>query len=119
MKPARPASESPGPNSGDRPPESRRYARKQIDQPVEFAVDGGERLAGICRNISLGGLHIDAAEPAPFGASITIFIELPGLDETASLPGVVRWTVPGGMGVQLGLFGAQVTHALIRLVSDS
>jgi hypothetical protein len=102
----------------DRPPESRRYARRQIDQPVEFALAGGERQPGVCRNISLGGLHVDAGEPAPFGASVTIFIDLPGLEETATLPGVVRWTQSGAMGVQLGLFGAQVTHAIIRLLSE-
>ena len=115
MKPARPGS---GSTAEDALPESRRYARKRIDQPIEFALTDGARRSGICRNISLGGMHVDAVEPAPFGSTMIIFMQLPGIEGTTALPGIVRWTQPGGMGVQLGLFGARVTHALIQILTE-
>jgi type IV pilus assembly protein PilZ len=90
-----------------------------VDVPVEFALPSGERRTGICRNISLGGMHIDAAQPADFGTTLDIFINLPEIEDVVSLTGVVRWIEPGGMGVQLGLFGARVTHAIIRLLTES
>jgi len=119
MKQATPDSESLDPKAEGPPPESRRNARRQVNQPIEFALADGERRPGICRNISLGGLHVDAAEPARFGTGVTIFIDLPGIEGTTALPGIVRWTQPGCMGVQLGLFGARVTHAIIRVLTDS
>jgi len=118
MKRDAPADESPEANVDDSPQESRRYARRPMNQPIEFALPDGERRAGICRNISLGGMHIDVREPAAFGAAVTIFMQLPGIDD-AALPGVVRWTEAGGMGVQLGLFGARITHAIIRIIAGS
>jgi hypothetical protein len=99
--------------------EGRRNVRRQTSYPVEFALTDGTRRSGVCRDISLGGAHIEAAEPAPFGASVIIFMQLRGIEGTTALPGIVRWTKRGSMGVQLGLFGARVTHAIIRMLADA
>ena len=99
------------------PEESRRYVRGQTNQPVWFAVDDGPKRSGTCRNISLEGALVDTPGPAPFGASVTLFIQLPGIEGTTTLSGVVRWVRPDSMGIQLGLYGARVTHAIIRILA--
>ncbi len=112
-------SESVNPNQGETAPESRRYARKAFNHPLEFELTDGRRRPGVCTNISLGGLHVDTAEPAPFDASVIIFVQLPGIEGITALPGIVRWTRPDSMGVQLGLLGARVTNAIVRLLTES
>src|SRR6266511_5732992 len=102
-------SESWSPNPGKAPPESRRYARKSFNHPLEFELTDGRRCPGVCRNISLGGLHVDTTEPAPFDASVIIFVQLPGIEDISALPGIVRWARPDSINVQLGLLGARVT----------
>jgi type IV pilus assembly protein PilZ len=58
------------------------------------------------------------ADTAPaIGTDVTVACSLPKLD--ARLPAVVRWTKPGGFGVQFGLLGARETHALGLLVRGS
>jgi hypothetical protein len=118
MKPAGRADQAFDPQGEDPPQESRRHARRRISVPIEFALGDKERRAGICRDIGLGGMHVDTAEPAPFGSSVIIFVRLPGMENEAALPGIVRWTGPGCMGIQLGSYGARVTHAIIRILSD-
>jgi hypothetical protein len=98
--------------------ESRRHARQKMSRPVEFAASDGMRRAGVCRNLALGGMLIDTRDPAPFGAEVTIFIDLPGIGRSA-LRGVVRWAGHKRMGVQLGLMGARETHALLQLAGGT
>ena len=45
--------------------EQRRHFRKPIELPIEFNVADGPRKPGVCRDFSLGGMHIDTAETAP------------------------------------------------------
>ena len=97
--------------------ENRHHFRKETNRPVIFVLRGGDRRSGICRNISLGGLLVETTEPAPFGADITIYIELDDVVGRAALPGVVRWTTSTTMGIQLGLFGVRITHAILRILA--
>jgi hypothetical protein len=50
---------------------------------------------------------------------VTIILRLPGTEGITEVPGVVRWTQNDSMGVQLGLIGVNVTHAIIRILTDS
>ncbi len=109
---------SPGTATVGEPTDSRRHARKKTSYPIEFAIGNGPRHAAICRDISLGGLQVETETTAPFGAELQIFIELSGIAGTTQLRGFVRWTKPGIMGVQLGSFGARVTHAIIALLNE-
>lgn len=99
--------------------EKRKYARAAIDLPVQFAVKGANGSAsGIGRDISIGGIHIETASPAPFNAEIIVRVRLrtPSKDDRDfDLPGVVRWVRGDGMGVQFGLIGALETHAITEL----
>ena len=96
----------------------RLHYRRPIGHTVEFSLPDGSRRTGVCRDLSLSGAHIETAEPAPFGSSVTVFIELEDLDGSTALEAVVRWTKPDAMGVQFELFGAQITHAILRVLID-
>ena len=96
--------------------EQRRYARVPLDKPASFFVKGeaGAR-EGVAKDIAVGGMFIETATPARFGAEVIVHVELPGEDGPVSLPGVVRWVRDGGMGVQFGLLGAVETHIITEI----
>jgi hypothetical protein len=86
----------------------------RLRHAVEFSIDDGERLSGVCRNLGLGGAAIQTAEPAAFGSRVRIYMELDGIEGETQLEGTVRWSKPGVMGVQWHSLGVRVTHALLR-----
>jgi type IV pilus assembly protein PilZ len=87
-----------------------------MDQPLTFKKKGDEAPAsGVGKDISVGGMFIETTAPAPFGAEVVVTTPLPGNRGEFSLPGVVRWTKPNGMGVQFGLLGARETHVITEI----
>ena len=96
--------------------EQRRYARVPLNTPASFSTKGeaGTR-EGVAKDIAVGGMFIETATPARFGADVIVHVELPGPDGPVSLPGVVRWVRDGGMGVQFGLLGAVETHIITEI----
>jgi Tfp pilus assembly protein PilZ len=102
----------------------RSHPRVVFDAPVEFVIKGSsDRIAGRCRDVSLGGMYIQTPQPLPFGSGLVVHVTLPGQKTSLAIAGVVRWSRPGeGMGVQFGLMGARDTHAiteLTRLAAES
>jgi Tfp pilus assembly protein PilZ len=96
--------------------ELRRYQRTPIDVAVEFSSKGSDQLfVGRATDISLGGMFIEAQEPLAFAMEIVVHIALPKQRGRLALRGLVRWTRPGGMGIQFGLLGARETHAITTL----
>jgi type IV pilus assembly protein PilZ len=97
--------------------ELRRYQRAPIDVPVEFEAKGAhERFAGRAKDLSIGGMYVEAQAPLSFGVELVVFVRLPGQKAIFALPAVVRWVRPGaGMGLQFGLLGARETHAITEL----
>lgn len=96
--------------------EQRRYARAPIDSPATFSVKGKtDRMQGLAKDISVGGMFIETPTPAAFGADVIVHVTLPGGDGPVALPGVVRWVRDGGMGVQFGLLGAVETHVITEI----
>ena len=94
----------------------RRHQRATIDVSVEFVGKGSDtRLRGRAKDISVGGMFIETTEPLAFSSEITVHVTLPSQKTPFMLPGVVRWTRDGGMGVQFGLVGARETHAITEL----
>ncbi len=99
--------------------ELRHFTRAPFDHTLEFAAkgaDSSERLPGVARDISVGGMFVETESPIAFGKSVVIYVRLPASKTELTLPGVVRWTRTDGMGVQFGLLGARETHAITEVV---
>lgn len=74
-------------------------------------------LDGTSRNVSVGGLLIDSTLPPPaVGDAVDVEVRLPGVG-LRRLAAVVRWTVQGGVGVQLGSLRASEVRALNLLLA--
>ena len=98
--------------------ELRRYQRAPVDvarSRLPQRVPRRGRSAGRAKDISLGGMFVETAEPPAFGADVVVHVTLPGQKAAFALPAVVRWLGGGGMGVQFGLLGARETHAITEL----
>jgi hypothetical protein len=98
--------------------EKRRHFRKSANYAVEFSIGTGPREPGICRDFSLGGMHVEATQTAPFGANVTVYVQLAGTQGPSALPGIVRWVKDSEMGIQFGLLGARETYALTEMLSE-
>lgn len=98
--------------------DNRQFPRKVIETDVAFQSGDGPRVEARCRDVSLGGMFIETSSPLPYGATVKLFMRLPGLRAEAQIEGTVRWSKPGGMGVQFGRMGARETHALTQLIGS-
>jgi type IV pilus assembly protein PilZ len=96
--------------------EKREHPRTPFDAAITCEV-GGQSFNALAKDISLGGMYIEAAPVPAFGAKMQVICRLPGMSEDSSLPAVVRWVKPGGFGIQFGLLGARETHAITSLLS--
>ena len=96
--------------------DKRVHPRVTVDTPVSCEPRGGAPIAGMAKDISIGGMFIEATESLPFGTEITIALRLPGAKVELRLPGIVRWVKPAGFGVQFGSLGARDTHAISELL---
>jgi len=101
--------------------EKRRSRRVAIDLVVTFAIrsPGAEAAVGIAKDVSIGGMFIETAAPAPFGAAVLVSFEPSGFVRAVLVPATVRWTRVDGMGVQFGLLGARETHAITEMTRAS
>ncbi len=97
--------------------DQRRYGRAPFRETVVFVVKGREeRSTGTTRDLGIGGVYVETATPAAFGAELLVHIHLPGEASSYALPGVVRWVRADGMGVQFGMLGAKETYAITEIV---
>ncbi len=105
--------------------ELRRFNRAPLQQTLRFTIKarpdapaaaGDAVREGLARDICLGGMFLETATPADFGTEVIIQIVLPGLKGEIALPGIVRWTRAGGMGVQFQNLGARETFAITEIV---
>ena len=97
--------------------ENRQHSRHIFESEVVFQVGEGPRTEACCRDLSLGGMFIETTAPLPYGVALRLYLPLPGLRGGATIDAVVRWSKPGGMGVQFGSMGARETHALTLLLA--
>jgi type IV pilus assembly protein PilZ len=96
--------------------EKREYPRSPVNLHVSCDFDTGESCDGVARDMSLGGMFIEAAAAPAFGSKLSLQCQLPGMKEESRLPAVVRWVTTAGFGVQFGLLGARETHAITSLL---
>lgn len=100
--------------------EQRRYARAPIDAPLTFTLKGrNDWKDGVGKDVSVGGMSIETDEKVPFGAEVEVSVQLPGDDDIFLIPGVVRWSSGGRIGVQFGMIGARETHVITEIARRS
>jgi uncharacterized protein (TIGR02266 family) len=94
-----------------------RYERKL---EVEI-VSGESRQTGHTKNISLGGLYLEAKEAAPLHSTIQVRFRVPTAPDPIEVAAEVRWVVPApgpgqpaGMGVRFSGLRAREVWALNR-----
>lgn len=96
----------------------RRHARSTVCLPVELLTPDSDRpTPGIACDVSIGGILVESAFPATFGDAIVVRIQLPAARGPLNLPGVVRWSHEGAMGIQFGLLGARETYAITQMMA--
>lgn len=96
--------------------EKRRHPRVVINLPVACEVAGGPKFAANARDVSVGGMFVEAEVAPAFGTKLTITGDFPG-GPGMKIPAIVRWLTTDGFGVQFGLLGAHETHVLASIVS--
>lgn len=93
----------------------RLHERFDIELPVTVLYNGAE-IPGSTVNVSLGGMLVRVERPVPFGADVTLRIELPALrGEPTDIAAVVRWDRDGQIGVQFRALRAKETWAINQL----
>jgi hypothetical protein len=97
--------------------ENRQHPRKQLTAPIAFQVGEGPWIEAESQDISIGGMFIETTQAAAYGATIRIYIQLPGLKQESLIEAVVRWRKATGMGVQFSAMGARETHALALMIT--
>jgi type IV pilus assembly protein PilZ len=95
--------------------EKRGHPRVRLGLSGTCRRTDGVTFTGTVRDISVGGMFMETDQAVTFGEEVTIVIRVPTSRNELSLPAIVRWTNPGGFGVQFGLLGARETHALSEL----
>ena len=96
--------------------DKRVHPRVSVDTAVSCERREGAPVSGIAKDISIGGMFIEATENLPFGTELTIVGRFPGAKAELRLPAIVRWAKPTGFGVQFGSLGARETHAISELL---
>lgn len=93
----------------------RAQRRFDIRIPVELSFQG-RTLSTFTRNISLGGMFLQAEEQIPFGALVQLTFSLPEMANKVVVDAHVRWVQgDGGLGVQFSGLRAREVWALQKL----
>ena len=79
---------------------------------------GAPEFQANARDVSVGGMFVEAKVAPAFGTQVTIIGDFPGR-AGMKIPGIVRWITTDGFGIQFGLLGAQETHVLASIVSKN
>jgi hypothetical protein len=95
--------------------EQRKYRRVPLNIEVTCIGPNDVSFKGVAQDISLGGMFLSAGQTPEFGTQLVIRVTLPGQTQEFALPCIVRWVKDAGFGVQFGLLGARVTHAITKL----
>jgi Tfp pilus assembly protein PilZ len=73
--------------------------RYDVVLDVEMTV-GEQRHLHKTRNISLGGIFVETDLHLALGARVQLRFSIPNQKEPIEVGGIVRWSDPGGLGVQ-------------------
>lgn len=96
--------------------EKRAHSRVSVSVQVTCTTEGGAVVKGVTRDLSVGGAFVDSGDIPAFGSKVSVVLGVAGA-ENLRITGIVRWTKPGGFGVQFQLLGAKETYLLAKLSS--
>ncbi len=77
--------------------------------------DSWQRVRGVAKDISLGGMFIETDCTPDFGATVIVTFALRGRRNAIVVSATVRWISSRGIGVQFGPLGASDTYAITEL----
>lgn len=77
------------------------HVRYDCELPITLVI-GDQDDAGVVTNISLGGMYVVTERAVEYGTPVKVRLRLPVLKEEATVETTVRWTKPGGIGLQFG-----------------
>lgn len=98
--------------------EKRRHERAHVNLAVELEVKGsGARVSGRARDVSVGGMQVEATTLLPVSTEVIAHVTFPGEKRPLAMAAVVRWAREGAIGLQFGLVGARETHAITEAMS--
>jgi hypothetical protein len=95
--------------------EKRAHSRVRFQAEVTCTTEGGALVAGVTRDLSVGGAFVESDDIPAFGSKVTLVLSLPGPMQIQA-SGIVRWTKPDGFGVQFFPLGAKETYQLAKLM---
>ena len=105
------------------PPVQEKFRRTdpRYDRRLDVELtSNGETRKGVTRNLSLGGMFIEIAEPFPVRASVQVKFQVSTQPEPIEVTGEVRWVEAGvagplaGMGIRFHGLRARDVWALNR-----
>lgn len=95
--------------------EKRQHQRAELVTTVSVEANDNLVWQTQSRDISLGGMFLDGSSQVPTGSEVQIKFEMPKLGEVR-VPGYVRWNTRDGFGIQFGLIGVRITHAIGAMI---
>jgi hypothetical protein len=101
-------------------PERRRFPRSPLRRPIEFTgADPRNVTFGFATDLSFGGAFVQTVFPARCGSAVVLRLWRPGWAAELHLHGVVRWSGPGGMGVEFASVDGCEERLIDELVEEA
>ena len=96
--------------------QQRRYHRITFEADVIIHISGESQPATTV-NLSQGGALLHTTSPLEFGQRLHLEIQLPMVNETSNIPGVVRWRRDSSVGVQFETLRAIEVWGINQLIN--
>lgn len=88
--------------------------RQELQIPISISTNTGRSFAAASRNLSLGGLGVQARPPLDAAEELSIAFTLPGSRRRIEVHGVVAWSHPEGIA---GIRFVNMTPSKIEVLS--
>ena len=98
--------------------EKRSHDRFAIQLEIVL-VEGEAHHPGTTRDLSLGGTFVHTVAPLRFATEVTLQLTIASLKYEGSVPAVVRWKGPGGVGLAFRSLRARDVHAFNQLFKNA
>ena len=93
----------------------RKYRRKMITEPVDYAVET-RAYTGFIKNVGAGGAYIEGAVGKDIGEKIILTFSLPGLSKPFKTSGKIIWKDAHSFGVKFLGTSTYIEEHLTKLI---